>query len=96
MLSFRHCIDIFLHVLNIFTKIFSLCNHHAAERLKGRDSEISKDVVATSTRIGRLGPTAFLKGFSVYGHRDSGIGNPMKGNKPEVLETTSVYSSERR
>jgi hypothetical protein len=62
--------------------------------LKGRDSGISKKVAVTSARNGRLGPTAFLKGFSVYGQRDSVIVNPMKGNKLEVLETTCVYSSE--
>lgn len=33
---------------------------------------------ATSTRYGLLGPRAFLKGFSVYGYRDSGIGKPIK------------------
>jgi len=62
--------------------------------LKGRDSGISKEVAETSARNGRLGSTAFLKKFSVYGHRDSGIGNPMKENKPEVRETMYVYSSE--
>jgi len=35
-----------------------------------------------------------MKGFSVYGQRDSGIGNTMKGNKLEVHETKCVYSSE--
>jgi hypothetical protein len=62
--------------------------------LDGTDSGISKVVAKTSVRNGRVGPTAFLKGFSAYGHRDSGIGNPLKGNKVEVRETKCVYSSE--
>jgi hypothetical protein len=43
--------------------------------LKGRDPAISKEVAVTGARKGRLGSTAFLKGFSVCGHRDSGIRN---------------------
>jgi hypothetical protein len=93
-LSFWHSDDIFLHVLNKFTKTVSLCNSHAAESLcaiglEGRDSGISKEFAVTSARNGQH----FLKGFPVYGQRDSGIGNPLKGNKLEVRETTCVYSS---
>jgi hypothetical protein len=44
----------------------------------------------TSVRNGRVGSTVFLKGFYVYGHRDSGIGNPVKGNKLEIRGTTCV------
>jgi hypothetical protein len=96
-LSFGHFVDIFLHVLNKFTKTVSLCNRHAAGSLclqlawrgKFRNKQRSGCDV-TSAKNGRLGTTLFPKGFSVYGHRDNSIGNPMKGNKPEVPETTCV------
>jgi hypothetical protein len=57
-----------------------------AFNLERRDSEISEGVTMTSVKKRRVWPTAFLKGFSVYGRKDSGIGNPLKGNKLEVLK----------
>jgi len=57
-LIFRQSIDIFLHVLNKFTKTVSLYNSHAAESLcaisfEGRDSGISKEDAVTSARNGQ-------------------------------------------